>query len=83
MKEVTIQKAAQKALRRMPRDQRELVLSKLQTYASDPASLANNVVKLTDRPGYRLRVGNWRVIFNESDIAIDVVVIGPRSSVYD
>jgi mRNA interferase RelE/StbE len=83
VKQITIRKAAQKALRRMPRNQRELIMSKIETYASDPASLANNVLKLTDRPGYRLRVGDWRIIFRESEMAIDVVVIGPRGSVYD
>lgn len=83
MKQVTIQKAAQTVLRRMPRNQRDLVLSKLRTYASDPASFANNVLKLADRPGYRLRIGDWRVIFNESAVAIDVVAIGPRGSIYD
>jgi mRNA interferase RelE/StbE len=44
--------------------------------------LANNVLKLTGRDEYRLRVGDWRILFVESSDTIDVLVIGPRGGVY-
>jgi mRNA interferase RelE/StbE len=58
------------------------IRSKIEQYAQKPASLSNNVKRLKGREGLRLRVGDWRVIFNESRETIDVLVIGPRGSVY-
>jgi mRNA-degrading endonuclease RelE of RelBE toxin-antitoxin system len=40
------------------------VYRKILAYAADPASTAHDVVPLRGTPdGYRLRVGDWRVIF--------------------
>ena len=46
-----------------PRD-RERVVAKIEQYADDPASLANQVVTLTGGKYRRLRIGNHRVIFD-------------------
>ena len=43
-----------------------MIRAKIAQYAADPASLANNVRKLQGREGCRLRVGDWRVIFDET-----------------
>ena len=59
------------------------IREKIEQYAADPASLANNVKKLKGREGLRLRIGNWCVIFDERDASVDVLVIGPRGSVYE
>lgn len=48
-----------------------------------PASQANNLKKLQGRHAYRLRVGDWRVIFDENEVVIDVIKIGARGSVYE
>jgi len=37
-------------------------LSKIEAYAEDPVSQANNVKALKDYGAIRLRVGDWRVI---------------------
>jgi mRNA interferase RelE/StbE len=66
----------------MPRDAAEKIREKIEQYAAEPGALANNVKKLRGRDGLRLRIGDWRVIFNESPDTIDVLVIGPRASVY-
>jgi len=47
----------------LPRDTSSRIVRKINAYAQDPASLANNVKRLTGHPGYRLRVGDWRVLF--------------------
>ena len=43
-----------------------------------------DVTPLRGRPGLRLRVGPWRVIFERDEEArkIDVLRIGPRGDVY-
>ncbi len=51
-------------------------------YAEDPASLANNVKKLEGVEYYRLRVGDWRVIFREDGFIVDVIKVAARGEVY-
>ncbi len=58
---------------------RERVVVKITQYAAAPGALANNVKHLTGSPFYRLRVGDYRVIFSlEGDIAIVMTVIRVR-----
>lgn len=82
MKTVVILPRAIRALRRMPRNTALLIRGKIDQYANDPASLANNVTKLQGRSGFRLRVGDWRVIFDEDGAVIEILDIGPRGGVY-
>lgn len=67
----------------MPTAAARLIRSKIEQYAEAPASLANNVKKLQGRDGYRLRVGDWRVIFDQDGVVLDVLQIGPRGSIYE
>jgi len=80
---ITYTKTALKALTRMPANTARLIRSKVEQYAADPASLANNVKKLQGRDGYRLRVGNYRVIFDQDGAVLDVLEIDPRGSIYE
>ncbi len=82
MKRVVYSKAASKALLRLPTNERKRIIGKVEQYATDPASQAGNVKKLQGRPGYRLRVGDWRVIFDEYDNVIDIEEIASRGSIY-
>lgn len=83
MRPVSYSKAAIKALRRMPRNVADLIRLKIEAYAEDPASQANNVKNLKDREGIRLRVGDWRVIMDDQGNVLAVLDIGPRGGVYD
>jgi mRNA interferase RelE/StbE len=67
MYEIRISRMALKALKRMPRNQAELIRSKIDGVAVDPYLPNANVRALTGRPGYRLRVGDWRVIYDLDD----------------
>jgi mRNA interferase RelE/StbE len=40
-------------------------------------------VKLQGREGYRLRVGDWRVILGEDGNVLNILDVGPRGGVYD
>ncbi|UHD46895.1 type II toxin-antitoxin system RelE/ParE family toxin [Aureimonas altamirensis] len=82
MKEITYRPAAVKALRRMPTNIARRIVGKIETYASDPSSQANNVKTLQGRDGIRLRVGDWRVIMQDGEV-LDVLNIGPRGGIYD
>jgi mRNA interferase RelE/StbE len=83
MRPIAYKKAAIKALNRMPANMSALIRSKIEQYARDPESLTANVVKLQGRDGYRLRVGDWRVILDEDRIVLTILHIGPRGGVYD
>ncbi len=66
----------------MPRNEAERIRGKIDQYARDPASLANNVITMKGEPFVRLRVGEWRVIMDDQGAVLDVLKIGPRGSVY-
>ena len=82
VRKVAYSSEALKSLRRIPRNDAQRIRDKIEQYAVDPPSQANNVKKLRGRDGLRLRVGDWRVIFDEDEDGIRVLVIGPRGSVY-
>ena len=83
MKSITYKPAAIRALRKMPRNDAKRITGKIEQYAEDPSSLANNVKALKGREGIRLRVGDWRVIMNDQGEVLNVLAIGPRGGVYD
>ena len=82
MKQVVFHAPALRTLARMPRNEADRIRRKVYQYADDPASLKTNVKKLKGREGFRLRVGNWRVIFDENGDVLDVLDIDSRGSIY-
>jgi mRNA interferase RelE/StbE len=83
MKSIAYSKSALKVLRRMPTNEAQRIIAKIEQYASDPKSQANNVKALSGSPYIRLRVGDWRVIMDDQGQVLDVLKIGPRCGVYD
>jgi mRNA interferase RelE/StbE len=82
VKEITFTKAARNVLVRMARNEAARIRSKVEQYARDPESLANNVTALKGEEHIRLRVGDWRVIMDDRGAVLDVLRIGPRGSIY-
>jgi mRNA interferase RelE/StbE len=84
MYSIEFSKQSRKCLAAMPATTSRLIQSKIEQLASDPFAQNNNVKKLEGRPGYRLRVGNWRVIYEiqESRIVVYVLAIAPRGGIY-
>jgi mRNA interferase RelE/StbE len=58
------------------------ILDKLTVYALNPAALGNQVTRLKGSGFLRLRVGNYRVIFTDDGVVLDVIEIGHRREVY-
>ena len=81
MKTVVFSERALTALRKH-RNVAARILGKLDAYAADPAASANQVTELRGHPAKRLRVGDFRVLFEESAVEILVSDIGPRGSIY-
>ncbi len=83
MKAVRYSKQAIKSLKKMPCNDSVRVRAKIEEYASNPKAQLNNVKKLTGLDNlYRLRVGNYRVVFTETNVILSVEKIAPRGSVY-
>jgi mRNA interferase RelE/StbE len=59
------------------------IIRAVDDYAADPKARANNVTQLVGSTAKRMRVGDFRVIFEETEREILVTKVGPRSSVYD
>jgi mRNA interferase RelE/StbE len=76
---------AAKALDKMPRNVREMVMGKIEAVASNPYAAHNNVTRLQGRPEFRLRVQDWRVIYRLLDdrVVMLVIKIGGRGQVYE
>jgi mRNA interferase RelE/StbE len=74
-----------RTLSRMDRTAARRIRSKILALARDPRAPNNNVKKLTGVEGYRLRVGDWRVIYTLKHEVFTVIVIriGHRSEVYE
>lgn len=83
MMKIAYSKAAIRALSRMPATTATRIRAKIARYAADPASMANNVKPLKGRDGFRLRVGDYRVIFDQDGTVMAVLAIGHRSSIYE
>ena len=66
---------------RKHRNMAKRIADKLATNAENPASLANQVTDLRGRLVNRLRVGDFRVLFEETATEIIVSDIGPRGSI--
>jgi len=84
MYRILFTKSADKALRGIPREIANRIREQLDLIAQDPYAQHNNVTKLQNRPGYRLRVGDWRVIYELVDdkLIILVLKVGSRGEVY-
>ena len=84
MYRLTIRHYAIKALQRMPVREARRVRGALDKLAQDPDRRDIDVARLQGRPGFRLRAGGWRVIFEriERTREINVLRIGPRGDVY-
>jgi mRNA interferase RelE/StbE len=76
---------ALKALAGMPANTATLIRSKIDRLAVNPGAPNNNVTRLKGSAHFRLRVGDWRVVYRvENDrLVIVIVKIASRGSVYD
>lgn len=75
MKTIVLALSAAKDLHALPRGARERIEAELRRYAMTGQG---DVKPLQGRDGYRLRVGSYRVIFDQDAATILAVYIGRR-----
>jgi len=86
MTQVLYRREALRSLKKLPLDVRTRIREKIGQLADAPQSLSGNVKKLKGRDGYRLRVGDWRVIYEWQGgcpVILVVLDVGPRGRIYD
>lgn len=84
MYKIIFKKEAAKSLTKLPRNVAQMIRGKLEAIAADSYADHPNAKKLQGREGYRLRVGDWRVIYEiqNEQLVILVLHVAPRGEVY-
>ena len=79
---VILPRTVQKALDRLPDDVAKRVLDRLVELEDEPRPA--DAKELTGRPAWRIRVGDYRVIYeiHDRELRVVVVTVGHRREVY-
>jgi mRNA interferase RelE/StbE len=78
-------KSFNKTIAKLPANWQKRIVAKIREIAADPYAPNNNLTKLQGRDAaYRLRVGDWRVIYELDDDRLVMVIleVGPRGGIY-
>lgn len=76
---VTYLDTAAREMARLPAGVRKRIAAKLDRYA---ATGAGDVIQLKGDVSFRLRVGDYRLVFDQTDEEITVLVVAHRRDVY-
>jgi mRNA-degrading endonuclease RelE of RelBE toxin-antitoxin system len=80
---IVFYRKAQKELQGLPKSDRDRVLERLAGYAADPENPRHAVIALVgEKPTCRLRVGDWRVLFDRVGDTIEVRGVRHRREAY-
>lgn len=81
---VVIRRRAQKKLQSLSRPDRSRIAEKICRLGLNPDDAMLDVKRLQGEPYYRLRVGDWRVIFGRQDVVKVIAIerIKPRGDAY-
>jgi mRNA interferase RelE/StbE len=84
MYRIVTSKSFDKTLAKLPANWQKRIVAKIKDVAADPYAPNNNLTKLQGRDGYRLRIGDWRVIYKLDDdrLVMLVVEVGSRGGIY-
>jgi mRNA interferase RelE/StbE len=79
MKTITFRKRAARALRRLPARVQTRIVDALNSYAETGKG---KVTKLVNKEAARIRVDDYRAIFDETEEEIEVLALGHRKDIY-
>lgn len=79
---VLIERHAVKQLKKLDKSQIPVIKSAIRKLANNPRP--NGYIKLKGEDAYRIRIGNYRIIYEISDqeIIVIVIAIGHRKEIY-
>lgn len=81
---IVLRRQAQKKLQNLPRDERIRLAEKINQLGHNPDDPALDTKRLSGVPLCRLRVGDWRIIYDRQD-ALQIIAIEkikPRGDAY-
>lgn len=82
MRKIEYSKVALEFLKKISRKEAMRIMGKIRQYAESPNDLQNNVKKMQEYGLYRLRIGRYRVIFDEDGFVLSILKIGFRQNIY-
>jgi len=84
MYELKYRRQARNYLARLPLRIKSAIVNNLHELAANPDNASLNIDALKGREGFRLKVGQYRVIYTRQDdrLIIEVVKIRPRGDIY-
>ena len=79
---VNILRSAQKQLAKINREDQRRIISAIRDLANDPRPVGSK--KLSGRDAWRIRIGDYRVIYeiDDDELLVLVVTLGHRREVY-
>jgi len=79
---IRIKKSAEKELSKIPEKELLKILDKIKSLSDEPHPTGS--IKLTNQEKYRVRVGNYRILYKIEDniLTVFVVKVGHRKDIY-
>jgi mRNA interferase RelE/StbE len=77
-----ITRHAQKDLAAIHSVERKKIINKLTDFANNPKSFANQVKSLKGSAMLRLRIGDYRILFEEDGRILRILRVGHRKEIY-
>lgn len=79
---IQVKKSAEKELGKIPKKELIKILNKIESLSNNPYPVGS--IKLTNEEKYRIRVGNYRVLYKVEDniLTVFVVKVGHRKEIY-
>lgn len=79
---VTLTRSAHKSLLKVPDKEHRVITSKIYLLSLNP--FPHGCKKLSHRPGWRIRVGDYRVVYTVEKVreTITIIDVGDRKDIY-
>lgn len=80
--QILFEKASIKSLRKLPVDAQVKIIEAIEKLSEEPRP--HGCKKLEGREGYRIRIGDYRVIYliNDNTVTVLILDIGKRKEIY-
>lgn len=81
--QIRITPTAQKQLNKLPESIAEIIIEAIHELGANPRP--HGCKKLKGRDGYRIRKGDFRIIYDVFDriLTVEVIAVGNRKNIYD
>ena len=80
--EISVKKSAVKELEDIPKKELQKIIKKIKSLSSDPRPQGSQ--KLSQREQYRIRQGDYRIIYSvqDDDLTVHIIKVGHRKEIY-